>query len=357
MGPEVPSFGILDAWILRFIHERPQEEAAFQRLALSLFAYQFDHNPPYQAYCRSLGKLPENISRWQEIPSVPVQAFKEFEIACFPSSQAVAVFHSSATTPGQPSRHYFPTLALYEASLASSFQKHVMEDQTGMDFLIFTPSPSEVPHSSLIHMLETVRRMFGGPASKYVVQEGKLRGKDITEALSQAQSGGKPVVLLGTTLAFWDFFDLCAARRWSWNLPEGSRIMDTGGMKARQRSLTRAEWTLQIQNLLGIPEERQISEYGMCEMSSQFYGQGHAPIYEGPAWVRTLVIDPLSGEPAAPGQTGLLRHWDLANRGSAICLQTDDLGRQHRKGFELLGRAPGAAPKGCSITVEQLLHE
>jgi hypothetical protein len=75
-----------------------------------------------------------------------------------------------------------------------------------------------------------------------------------------------------------------------------------------------------------------------------------------PPWVRTRVVDPESLEPAAAGPAGLLQHFDLANVGSVMAIQTEDLGVAVDDGFRLLGRAPGATPRGCSIAMDLLLE-
>ena len=51
----------------------------------------------------------------------------------------------------------------------------------------------------------------------------------------------------------------------------------------------------------------------------------------------------------------MLRHYDLANRGSVMAVETEDLGRAKGEGFELLGRAPGAVIRGCSLAYESLV--
>jgi hypothetical protein len=40
---------------------------------------------------------------------------------------------------------------------------------------------------------------------------------------------------------------------------------------------------------------------------------------------------------------------DLANVRSVAFIQTEDLATRHVDGFELLGRASGAEPRGCSL--------
>ena len=56
----------------------------------------------------------EWVARWEEIPAVPIAAFKEAVLACEPVEQAVSCFQSSGTTGDKRSRHYHPSLAVYD---------------------------------------------------------------------------------------------------------------------------------------------------------------------------------------------------------------------------------------------------
>jgi hypothetical protein len=79
--------------------------------------------------------------------------------------------------------------------------------------------------------------------------------------------------------------------------------------------------------------------------------------YTVPRWVRTARRGPRDARAGGPRRTGVLRHLDLANLDSVAMLQTADLGSVHGDGFELLlGRAPGAEPRGCSIAMDELLQ-
>jgi hypothetical protein len=51
----------------------------------------------------------------------------------------------------------------------------------------------------------------------------------------------------------------------------------------------------------------------------------------------------------ADGETGLIRVFDLANVFSVLAIQTEDLGIRRGDGFELVGRATLAEPRGCSL--------
>ena len=60
-------------------------------------------------------------------------------------------------------------------------------------------------------------------------------------------------------------------------------------------------------------------------------------------------VDPETLAPVPRGEVGIARIVDLANVDSAVAIQTADRVRVTADGVELLGRAPGAPPRGCSI--------
>jgi hypothetical protein len=204
-------------------------------------------------------------------------------------------------------------------------------------------------------MLEVVRRTWGTNESGFFLQRGVLEDGRLARILTKMQSAGEPVALLGTTLAFLTFFDLCARSGRAFHCAPGSRLMDTGGMKTQTRQVSRGEFLELVHATLGIPEQSCFNEYGMCELGSQFYARGNSALFKGPPWVRSLVIDPLTGLAVSEGKTGLLRHFDLANVDSVLAIQTEDEAELRPEGFILKGRAKDAALKGCSLDTEAML--
>ena len=89
--------------------------------------------------------------------------------------------------------------------------------------------------------------------------------------------------------------------------------------------------------------------------------QNYARWKRVPPWVRVRVLHPATGLLCAPGEPGLLQIHDLANTGSVAALLTADLGRMRGApddadcAFEVLGRAPGAEARGCSIAADDML--
>ncbi len=68
-----------------------------------------------------------------------------------------------------------------------------------------------------------------------------------------------------------------------------------------------------------------------------------------PPWTRAQIVSPETGREVADGETGLIRVFDLANVFSVMAIQTEEVGVHHGEGFELIGRARLAEPRGCSL--------
>jgi hypothetical protein len=349
----------------------------FNRLALELFTLQFTHNEAYRRLCDARGISAAAVSHWSGIPAVPTVAFKELELTSLPVRQRTAVFHSSGTTGQQPSRHFHGhvSMALYEESVLTGFQQCLLQpanranppsDAIGsseMDFLILTPPPSNAPHSSLVRMFETVRRKFGSTASAFcgtVEQDGawSIDRTRIETILRSSIRQRRPLFVLGTAFNYMHLLERFNEAGMAFVLPSGSRALETGGYKGRSRVLPKAELHQLIHERLGIPRHQIVCEYGMSELSSQAYNAPpgwtrNSKLETGnfffPPWARVQIVSPETGRPVAEGETGLIRVFDLANVWSVLAIQTEDLGIRRADGFELLGRAAVAEPRGCSL--------
>ena len=336
----------------------------FETLALAVFRHQFECNAPYRAYCERRGASPDSVRSWAEIVAVPTDAFRAAPLICGGPESAVAAFRTSGTTAGAARRgtHYFHDLSLYDAALRAGFSAHLLPDGVRLLILSLVPAPADAPDSSLSHMMGEVVEALGTGGSRFLVGPGGLELESTIAALREAERESRPVLVAGTSFAFVHLIDALRERVERIALPAGSRGMDTGGFKGRSREVEREELYAALAQTLGVPVEWWVNEYGMTEMSSQFYdgragaaGEVAGRVHRGPGWVRTRAFDPESLEPVRDGEVGVLRHWDLANLDSVLALQTADLGRVVPGGFQLLGRAQGAEARGCSIAMDELL--
>lgn len=342
--------------------DAPLPEPELDRLALAEFAHQFTHNRPYQVFCRARSATPDTVHTWNAVPALPTDAFKWADLTTVPPDRVTVRYETSGTTrAGQArGRHLLPDTRLYDAALLPVFKSFVLPDRERIRVLICGPSAPHFPHSSLGHMNTRVLESYGTDASGIFWTETGPRFPALAEALEEAAAEREPVCILGTAFGLVHFLDWLAAGGRKLHLPDGSRIMDTGGYKGRSREVPRGELLDLYAERLGIPPARVVNEYGMTELGSQFYDQvlrspDRARLKGGPPWLRAQVVDPHTLAPLPDGETGLLRFFDLANLHTVSAIQTDDLGVMREGGFEVLGRAAGAEPRGCSLAVEEFL--
>jgi hypothetical protein len=351
----------------------------FADLALEIFRWQYSANPVYQRFAEGRGVTPDSVTRWEDIPAVPVRAFKRLPLVTGDPEKVERVFRTSGTTERSRGEHRVPRLDLYRASLLPSFRAHLLPDDAALRFISLIPSPHAQPDSSLSTMVGEAMEAFGVARSGWFVRsapglsEGHaldLTGLEV--ALRAAEEERQPILFLGTAFAFVHWLDALGAAeggRPHFRLPAGSRLLETGGFKGRARVMPRDELYAALERRLGLAPEWMVNEYGMTELLSQYYeptlGQKSAAgslsealearRFVPPPWLRYRVLDPVTLAPLPNGQSGVLAHYDLANAGSVMAVLTEDFGYRDERGLKLIGRTPGAEPRGCSLAMDELL--
>lgn len=343
--------------ILEHIHqETPDAHTHFNALALAVFAYQYECCEPYQRYCNQLDKGPENIKKWQEIPAVSTEVFREFSMSTLPIADALYVFQTSGTTSSLETKgkHYYHDMTLYDAAIRNSFMHGIGLGNAKPIFRVLTPSFQEISTSSLFYMFDKVLAWYGDEKSAFYFSNNELNNEKLEEDLREDIVQNRPVVLLGTAFSYVNFCDYLTEKQTDLKLPYGSRLLETGGLKGRTRTVSRAELYDLFHTTLGLDLNCCYSEYGMTELSSQCYSIiPNSPVFTSPYWMPTQIIDPETDKEVNIGETGLVKFFDLANYSAISAIITSDLAIRHSNGFELIGRAPKAVLRGCSTAFEK----
>jgi len=262
------------------------------------------------------------------------------------------VFETSGTTTGDPGRHYLETTALYDAALLAGFDHFMLDDGARLRYFNLVPNPAQSPHSSLGYMMERVASMRGDRRTGWYLDDGVLQYEAFAADLRQAIDDARPVCIAATAFALVHLLEEMKVRNARFTLQAGSRVMETGGFKGRSKTLSRAELYAKVCDRFGIASESIIAEYGMTELTSQYYDDDRRR-KNGPPWLRARVVGP-ERTTLPDGEVGSLIHIDLANRSSCIAVQTADMAYRDGNGFYLLGRESEAEPRGCSLDAEAL---
>lgn len=336
----------------------------FDALACALARFQASQIEGYARLCRARRVDVGALARAADIPAVPTDAFKLTRVATFPGELTTKTFRTSGTTVGARGENSVRDVATYDAAAIAFGRRWLVRDlDRRIPVVVLGPSPEVANDSSLVHMCEAFARTFGVPApaaSTYLVDEGGIIDLGtFDERVAFALARNEPMLILGTSFAFVHFID--AVGKDSFVLPSGSRVMQTGGYKGRSREVPAAVLRSDLARVFGIDVRSIVGEYGMTELSSQFYERtlfdDAAPlgVYAEPPWARVVPVDPDTLVPVPDGAVGIAKLLDLMNVDSAVAVLTQDRVRRVDGGFELLGRVPGAPPRGCSIAIDELL--
>ena len=127
-----PERAELDDAVLAWMREPAwdYDEARFDAIAREIFHYQYSHSEVYKRFCDGRGQTPGQVQTWREIPAVPTGAFKEMSRRCFDERATLHTFRTSGTSLTRRGELHLDTLALYEASLLSTFRRFLLPELT-----------------------------------------------------------------------------------------------------------------------------------------------------------------------------------------------------------------------------------
>lgn len=316
------------------------EKDGFESLALEIFRFQYHHNPIYQQYAKTVGRVGPGIKAIGEIPFLPVSIFKTQEV-CTTRFEPEAVFESSGTTQTINSRHLVKNLSLYRQSFMNAWQQFYgpVKDWCIIGLL---PSYLERKNSSLVAMVDELVKQSGHAESGFYLYEHEKLAK----VLQRLEGARQKTMLIGVTFALLDF-----AEKYPMPLSH-TTIMETGGMKGRRKEMTRPEVHAVLQKAFHTKNIH--SEYGMTELLSQAYSLGDG-LFKSPAWMKILVRQEDDPFDVRTTGSGVINVIDLANIYSCSFIATDDIGKVFADGsFEVQGRTDNSDIRGCSLMVADM---
>ncbi len=327
---------------------KPGDTAGFERLALQVFAVQYEKSTLYKAFCDSLGRNPEKVRALQDIPFLPIEFFKTQKVITnLYKHEVPKVFTSSGTSQTSISKHYVSDLALYETSFLKGFEMFYGKPSDHC-ILALLPSYLEREGSSLVYMAQKLIEWSGDAQSGFYLSNYD----ELIKTIGSLKARKKKTLLLGVSYALLDLAEKGIL------LNENFIVMETGGMKGKREEMLKNQLHQTLKNAFGIDTIH--SEYGMTELLSQAYSKKDG-LFESPPWMQILIRDtndpfcylwPPQGGPYGR-RTGGINVIDLANLNSCAFIATQDLGKKHEDGkFELMGRFDNSDLRGCNLMIE-----
>ncbi len=333
------------------------DERSFAEKVQQVFEHQFENNAVYRRYCEALGKNPENISchpesqgvgtgfvsGFDEIPLLPIKAFKDAEITTQSDAESDLIFKSSGTSDMERSEHRVMDASIYDQSLLEGFRQFYNLDKAVI--WGYTPGYADNPHSSLIYMIQKLIDQDNSGLSRFLPLDEPLK----PNAVAEVERQGKQLILFGAAFGLLDLLEMGKAE-----LPSNSIVIETGGMKTNRREISKKELHKRLASGFGLNGNRIHSEYGMAELLSQAYATGGQWFRTVP-WMQVSIRNPDNPFESQPSfEEGLIGVIDLANVHSCSFLLTGDKGVMDDKGrFKVLGRWNPKDLRGCNFLIEE----
>jgi hypothetical protein len=312
-------------------------EEKFNSVALTLFDLHASENPIYSRFIQGLPESFRRPTKYMEIPFLPISFFKNMQIL-LNGLESKQVFQSSGTTGSITSKHYVSDPNWYIENSLTIFSQFY-GDIKDYCILALLPSYLERTGSSLIAMANELINRSNHRLSGFYLNNLN----DLYDHLVELKNAGQKTILLGVSFALLDFCE-------SYHLDFPDLIvMETGGMKGRRKELIREDLHKILKDSFSVKQIH--SEYGMTELLSQAYSKQDG-IFKTPPWMKVLIRD--SNDPFVylpENSVGGINIIDLANFASCPFIATQDLGKKHTRGFEILGRFDNSDIRGCNLLI------
>ncbi len=294
-----------------------------------------------------------------DLPFLPIRCFRDFFL--YSSDQNPAkIFQSSGSSGNKRSQHAFSSegLRTYKKNSAEGFRSFLRRHNFCIETTIvlsLVPPPQNWPTSSLSAMISMFQEE--GLCIHWCNIENSV--ENFLEALS-SMANHTEVIIFGTTfhhlkLCLFENFRFQKECRIHFQRLSIS-LIDTGGTKGRTRAYSVQETKDLFNNFFGVSSYKFFSEYGMCELSSQAWS-AHTP-HDGyficHSTMYPFALDLQKQKSLQLNQSGFLAFFDSTNENSWPTIITEDVGTVcGDREFLLLGRAPDASIKGCSLNVSE----
>lgn len=318
-----------------------QSDCSFPERCMKVFRYQAERSEVFRAFINTFGLNEKSELQINEIPLLPIEAFKHTSIIIDELYPEI-LFKSSGTGSMVRSTHHILEKIVYEKAILKEFYRHFQADKYSV--LFYIPGYDNNQYSSLMWMADHLIKSDISGLSRSLPKEKK----QIMNHLKMIADLNKIPVLFGAAFGILDLIDSGVD-----HFPDSLEVIETGGMKTHRREMSKDELRKRISNGFNIPQHQIHSEYGMCELLSQCYAIGN-DWFESPDWVEvTIRKSDHPTEICGVGEEGKIGIIDLANLHSCSFILTEDRGVIGKDGkFKVLGRWNPDNLRGCNFLID-----
>lgn len=319
------------------------------------------HREHCPLYCRvsDLQRPSGGLGSIVDLPAVPVQLFKQYDLKSIAPDQLFKTMTSSGTTGQAVSKIYLDkNTATIQAKALSRIMAEFLGSKRRSMLIVDTPSVLRDPKMFSARGAGILGMLNFGRNHTYALND------DLTADLEQCikfldERQGEPLLIFGFTAMIWQGLYLaCKTSGRRYNFADAVLIHAGGWKKMQEYAVDNPTFKTALREQFG--ENLKIHNfYGMVEQTGSVYvecEQGHFHVSN---FSDMIIRDPLTFQPLPYGETGVIQTMSVLPMSyPGFAILTEDLGRIigeddcrcGRKGkyFEFCGRIPKAEIRGCS---------
>jgi len=309
---------------------------------------------------------PSSIECLDDIPFVPVQMFKLFDLATCEHSDIFRVLRSSGTTginqsqvPLNKRTATYQTKAL--KSIIQSFMGAKRRRMLVIDHQGINASTAEITaRGAGVRGLS----LFSKGMHYLLKQEGGTIMLD-EDAIAEVSRTKDDVYIFGFTYIIWsEFYHRAKAAGFHLDLPNAVIFHSGGWKKMEDRKVSREVFSTSVAELFGTSPSKVHDFYGMAEQTGVIFVEcehGHKHV---PDFAHVVIRDPRTLQPCGIGETGLIQvssplsdsYYSQAilteDKGTLLGIDDCPCGRKGRY-FQVSGRVARSEVRGCGDTYKE----
>lgn len=345
--------------------EMPEQQK--EKILLEIIKEQlknFHINPNLKSMYEKIGINISQISKLEEVPFIPVNMFKEFDLLTCKKEQVIRILNSSGTT-GKPSKIYLDkATSMRQSQALIATLKNFLGDKRRP--MLIVDSKDINSKREILNARGAAIRGVSNFASKinYIMDKDNDNLEVNIDRLKEFENKykDKDILVYGFTYIIWSkFVKVLEEKGITLSLPKMKLLHSGGWKKLTSQKVEKEEFIRRTAKVFGTNPENIIDFYGMVEQVGVVfidceYGYKHVPDF-----AQVIIRDYNSLDEVKPGEHGMIEVMSiLGSSYPSQAILTEDVGeligvdncKCGRKGkyFKFKSRVEKAETRGCGDT-------
>jgi len=290
------------------------------------------------------------------LPFLPVNIFKQHLLSSVPEADIFKVLTSSGTSGQTVSRIVLDRVTASQQSVAlTKIMTHVLGPERLPMLIIDTPNVVKNRKELSARGAGVLGMIPYGHQHLYALNDDMELDVEAVRTFLDRHLGS-PILIFGFTFMVWKYF-YQRIKNFDLDLSNAVLIHTGGWKKLLDEAVDNSDFRASLERDTGLVRIHNF--YGMVEQVGSVFMEAKDGYLRPPNYADVLIRDPITWEPVADGQIGVIQVLSVLPRSyPGHSILTEDLGIVHGvaadgwmgRRLEVIGRVPKTELRGCSDT-------